>query len=145
VIVGEDDVFLRPAGALRTKHLPTIPIVIGEFVRDWTIGIAEEILRPFDPETLDVTASRDLIRELWPWRTILENRVVSGSATMKESHREWYDVRRLSRDKHRAKMSITFADVATHNHFVLERGAKVFNRTAPIIKLSGDATEEDYL
>ena len=35
--------------------------------------------------------------------------------------------------------------VATHNHFVLDRGGKVFNRTAPIIKLAADATEDDHL
>ena len=35
--------------------------------------------------------------------------------------------------------------VATHNHFVLDRGGKVFNRTAPIIKLPADATEDDHL
>src|SRR5690606_14249254 len=42
-------------------------------------------------------------------------------------------------------LSIAFAFVATHNHFVLDRGGKVFNRTAPIIKLREDATEDDHL
>ena len=32
-------------------------------------------------------------------------------------------------------LSIAFAFVATHNHFVLDRGGKVFNHTAPVIKL----------
>src|SRR5262245_39213693 len=41
--------------------------------------------------------------------------------------------------------SITFAFVATHNHFVLDRGGKVFNRSAPIIKLPSNATEEAHL
>ena len=41
--------------------------------------------------------------------------------------------------------SIAFAFVATHNHFVLDRGGKVFNRSAPIIKLPADATEDDHL
>ena len=145
IIVGEDEVFLRPAGALRTRDLPTIPIVVGELVRDWSLSISEDILRPFDPETLETMAPLDLVRELWPWRTTLENRVVSGSTTMKESNRQWYDVRRLSRDKHRTKMSIVFAFVATHNHFVLDRGGKVFNRTAPIVKLKEGATEGDHL
>jgi hypothetical protein len=35
--------------------------------------------------------------------------------------------------------------VATHNHSVLDRGGKVFNRSAPIIKLPNDATEDDHL
>jgi hypothetical protein len=42
-------------------------------------------------------------------------------------------------------MSIAFAFVATHNHFVLDRGGKVFNRSAPVIKLPPDATEDDHL
>ena len=33
-----------------------------------------------------------------------------------------------------------FAFVATHNHFVLDLGGKVFNRTAPAIKLPAPAT-----
>lgn len=42
-------------------------------------------------------------------------------------------------------MSITFAFVATHNHFVLDRGGKVFNRSAPVIKLPEGASLEDHL
>src|SRR5262249_16435324 len=34
---------------------------------------------------------------------------------------------------------------ATHNHFVLDRGGKVFNRSAPVIKLPSNATEDEYL
>ena len=45
----------------------------------------------------------------------------------------------------RTPLSIAFAFVATHNHFVLDRGGKVFNRSAPIIKLPRDATEDDHL
>jgi hypothetical protein len=35
--------------------------------------------------------------------------------------------------------------VATLNHFVIDRGGKVFNQHAPIIKLSADAIEDDHL
>jgi len=35
--------------------------------------------------------------------------------------------------------------VATHNHFVLDRGGKVFNRSSPVIKLPESATEDDHL
>ena len=42
-------------------------------------------------------------------------------------------------------MSIAFAEVATHNHFVLDRGGKVFKQTAPVIKLSEGATEDEHL
>ena len=42
-------------------------------------------------------------------------------------------------------LSITFAFVATHNHFVLDRGGKVFKQSAPVIKLPAEATEQDHL
>ena len=42
-------------------------------------------------------------------------------------------------------MSIAFAEVATHNHFVLDRGGKVFKQTAPVIKLPEGASEDDHL
>ena len=35
--------------------------------------------------------------------------------------------------------------MATHNHFVLDRGGKVFKQTAPVIKLPEGATEDDHL
>jgi hypothetical protein len=40
---------------------------------------------------------------------------------------------------------IGFAFVTTHNHFVLDRGGKVFNGTAPIMKLPPGASEADHL
>ena len=33
----------------------------------------------------------------------------------------------------------------THNHFALDRGGKVFNRWAPVIKLPEGASEDDHL
>ena len=41
--------------------------------------------------------------------------------------------------------SIAFAFVATHNHFVLDRGGKVFKQSAPVIKLPAGASEDDHL
>ncbi len=38
-----------------------------------------------------------------------------------------------------------FAFVATHNHFVLDRGGKVFKQSAPVIKLPEGASVEDHL
>ena len=41
-------------------------------------------------------------------------------------------------------LSITFAFVATHNHFVLDRGGKVFKQSAPVIKLPVGASEDEH-
>ena len=51
----------------------------------------------------------------------------------------------LARAKLRVPLSMAYGEVATHNHFVLDRGGKVFNRSAPVIKLPEGATEDDHL
>ena len=57
----------------------------------------------------------------------------------------WFEYSGFSKPRSHYLSSITFAFVATHNHFVLDRGGKVFNRTAPVIKLPEGATEEAHL
>ena len=67
-------------------------------------------------------------------------------ATTRDEGGPWWDVVPLGRmDRYEAPLSITFAFVATHNHFVLDRGGKVFNRSAPVIKLPEGATEDEHL
>jgi hypothetical protein len=48
------------------------------------------------------------------------------------------------RSRLQSPLSLAFAFVATHNHFVLDRGGKVFKQSAPVIKLAS-ANEEDHL
>ncbi len=58
---------------------------------------------------------------------------------------KWYEWQELYGGKLATSLSIAFAFVSTHNHFVLDRGGKVFNRTAPVIKLPDGASEDDHL
>lgn len=64
--------------------------------------------------------------------------------TMEESGRLWFDVRRLSRDKHQTPLSIVYPSVASHNHFILDRGGKVFKDSVPVIKLRSDTGEDEH-
>jgi hypothetical protein len=50
-----------------------------------------------------------------------------GGKTKVQGGLKWFEYGRLTKDKLRTPLSITFAEVATHNHFVLDRGGKVFN------------------
>lgn len=145
VIIGEDEIFTRPNSAYQWSVLPKRPLVIGEGIRDWTLSFEEDVIFPLAGQEYECVETPEVTRELWAFRRVLEERVVSGSTTMKESNRRWFDLRRFSRDKNRRPLSLAFAFVATHNHFVLDRGGKVFNRSAPIIKLPDAATEDDHL
>lgn len=146
-VAGEDDLWLAEPGGWRRFGLEAsaIPLVIGEAVRDWSIDNATEILYPYKQiggEAVD--GGHPLVRVLWPWRTLLWNRRVFGKQ-MKAVGRRFYEHLEHYTDKLRTPLSIAFAFVATHNHFVLDRGGKVFNRSAPIIKLPESATEDDLL
>ena len=145
-----DDVFLLPMEAGKRIRLPDPHvrlIVIGEDVRDWSIANGDAVAFPYDAELspIEQKDAPDLIRYLWPTRSILANTKMFGNKTKVEIGLRWYEYGQFIAHKLRTPLSIAFAFVATHNHFVLDRGGKVFNRSAPIIKLPSTATEDDHL
>ncbi|MFP4031718.1 MAG: BREX-2 system adenine-specific DNA-methyltransferase PglX [Desulfococcaceae bacterium] len=81
---------------------------------------------------------------LWIFRNLLEVRTVFGK-TLKEKGSPWWEHLEHYKGKLLTKLSLVFAFVATHNHFVMDRGDKIFNRSAPVIKLSSLATEEEHM
>ncbi len=146
-VAGHDDIWTLPPGVWARRGLAgsVVPLVIGEVVRDWAISECPEILYPYRSRGGDVVPkSHILTRVLWPWRRLLETRTVFGKE-MKATGRPWWEHLEHYGDKLETPLSITFAEVATHNHFVLDRGGKVFKQTAPIIKLAPSATEDDYI
>jgi hypothetical protein len=74
----------------------------------------------------------------------LRNRKDFGNY-IEERGLRWFDHSMFFPARFRAKSLISFAVVTTHNHFVLDRGGKAFNRHAPIITLPGECGEDDYL
>ncbi len=146
-VTGEDDVYVLPAEAARRLRVGrTVPLVTGEFVRDWALASAGECVFPFS-EDFTLLAPDKLtseLRYLWRYRALISRRKRFG-VPMLVRGLSWYELQELYSNKLRTPLSITFAFVATHNHFVLDRGGKVFNRSAPIIKLPEGATEDDHL
>jgi hypothetical protein len=147
-VAGEDDIWIADTPGTWARQglaVRAVPLVLGECVRDWTITGCPEILYPY--ETLGGPAIDDrdpLVRHLWRWRVTLQNRTVFGKS-FKDGKRPWWEHLEHYSEKLRTPLGIAFAFVATHNHFVLDRGGKVFKQTAPIIKLPPDATEDDHL
>ena len=127
----------------RTERM-SAPLVLGDRVREWTIPLSGRCrnlslrLRSFKPR--DIRRAERLLH-LWPYRTILANRLTFGKRPSQRGL-PWYGVgMSYSCRTHRSPLSIAFAFVATHNHFVLDRGGKVFKQSAPVIKLPEGATE----
>ena len=88
--------------------------------------------------------SERLNQRLWPTRRILETQL-DFSQTKGERGIQWFEPSMFFPGRFRVPLGIAFAFVATHNHFVLDRGGKVFKQSAPVIKLPADATVEDHL
>ncbi|MFT4164429.1 MAG: BREX-2 system adenine-specific DNA-methyltransferase PglX [Microlunatus sp.] len=145
--VGADEAFIRPAGW--QPRVPLVvealrPLVIGEVVRDWTLDSNEFILLPYEYGAASLRRDGSVPQELWPWRALLAARV-TFQGSMGDPDRSWWDYMQYTLSPYRSALSIAFAEVATHNHFVLDRGGKVFKQTAPVIKLPDGSREDDHL
>lgn len=143
---GADESYFAPSGTWQrygsaTRHI--VPLVTGDAVRDWNTQVATETLFPYDRE-LQAELTEDIDPLLWRHRSILRERREPGG-THEEIGLTWYEWSRWHPERFSVQLGISFAFVATHNHFVLDRGGKVFNRSAPVIKLREGASEEEHL
>lgn len=144
---GEDDLYLLAdeAHAKRLGIEHARPMVTGDLVRDWTAGAMTAVwLYDEGFNLLELDTLKQTSRYFWPAYCVISRRKRFGTP-MVERGFAWYEYQELYVNKLRTPLTITFAFVATHNHFVLDRGGKVFNRTAPVIKLKAGTSEEEYL
>lgn len=143
------DVMLVPSAMdfLRHRVEPAVmrPLVIGEKIRDWSFSPLPETLFPYDPSLVDIAEIPGFEHWVWPFRTTMGNRATFAKLTYFDEGRPWWEWHQVALDRLRIPLSIAFASVATSNHFVLDRGGKVFKQTAPVIKLPEGATVEDHL
>jgi hypothetical protein len=146
----EDEVFIVPRRHAERLSIPTRllrEMVIGESLRDWHRSSCDPAVFPYDSHFVPIPKDLDspIFRYLWRYRASLSSSKMFGGRTKVESGLNWYEYGRLTADKLRSPLSIAFAFVASHNHFVLDHGGRVFNRTAPVIKLIQSAGEKQHL
>ena len=149
-IMGADDAFMVGGGYRRRLSLESAgnsKLVVGENVRDFTVLESTATWFPYNErhELLAVESFPRWERSLWRNRTELGNRATFSRRTYLTEGRPYFEWHQLPKDNATSPLTITFAFVATHNHFVLDRGGKVFNRSAPVIKLPEGATEDQHL
>lgn len=147
---GADDCFFSSRQALqrhRVEQSVIRPVITGDVVRDWAVGAREYAIAPYDSDAslLPIDPSEGWARRLWPNRVVLGAVTGFGGETQRDTGRPWWAWYRWVAKRYEVPLSIAFAFVATHNHFVLDRGGKVFKQSAPVIKLPEGATEDDHL
>lgn len=146
-IIGEDEAFSSLVGTNLLRKIEKSlhrPYVRGELIRDWNLEWDSETLFPYS-STIELLDKESFIFNLWPLRALLEQRRDFSRATYKECGRPYWEYHQIPKERNQRKLLITFSEVATHNHFVLDHGGKVFKQTAPIIELPNKASENDHL
>ena len=146
----EDDVYVAEASVFVTRGVARSNLremVLGDGVRDFVSQGQPLAIFPYDSDfqPIAVEFEPSLHRWMWPYRSNLSANLLFGGQTKVQAGLLWTEYGRLTASKLRTPLSITFAEVATHNHFVLDRGGKVFKQTAPVIKLPEAATEDEHL
>ena len=144
---GSDDAYFAPRGTWKRFSVGgggVRSLVEGDAVRDWMIEPQVEAIFPYNASYQACLEDSSIARMLWVLRQGLRSRQELGG-----SHEEvgltWYEWSRWHPERFCVDLGIGMSFVATHNHFVLDRGEKVFNRSAPVIKLPKGATEEQHL
>lgn len=148
-IIGSDDAFILPTRvvALRGDTAGYREFVTGDNVRDFTVSVDEAALFPYnaDFDLVSLAELRGAAGRMWSFRTMLWSRPTFTKRTYREEGRAWFEWHQLPKDPGAHRWSITLAFVATHNHYVLDRGGRIHNKSAPVIKLPEGATEEQHL
>lgn len=148
VVTGADEAFASggPRDLRRITGADGRPFVSGEDVRDYRIRPVLNTIWPYDHdfESVPLEAGTLMYKHFWPLRTTLSNRKLYGKPFLSTGLR-WHEYGEVNPNKQRIPLSLTFAEVATHNHFALDRGGSAFRQTAPVIKLPANASEDDHL
>jgi hypothetical protein len=144
-----DDVFVVPAdlpARLSLEHGAFAALVEGDKVREWALQASGAVFAPYTiaglAEPHDIPKC---LQWLWPLRTTLASRITFGRTTYAQEGRPWWGWHQVTLDRLIYAYVLAFGEIATHNHFVLDRGGKVFKQTAPMIRLPVDTSQADHL
>ena len=148
-ITGDDAVFVSEntvPHAWRRSGVGAREFIEGERIRDFTISGSSNSIYPYVASSS--IGKRSIAglggsEAFWPFRTVLRNGLAFHQ-TREERGLEWYEYMLPNWPRLDSSKLIAFAEVTTHNHFVLNPGERVFNRSAPVIKLPAVATDNDY-
>jgi very-short-patch-repair endonuclease len=146
---GADETYFAPPLVWWRHRLPAatiVPLVEGDIIRDWELTPVTEAILPYDSKLQATLTGVDnpILRHLWHFKQFLVRRR-EPNGTHEEIGLTWYEWSRFQRERFLEPLGTAFAFVATHNHFVLDRGGKVFKQSAPVIKLPAGGTEDDHL
>ncbi|WP_405105587.1 BREX-2 system adenine-specific DNA-methyltransferase PglX [Micromonospora sp. NBC_01405] len=141
-----DDAYLVGASLRRRLHGDTavVSFIAGSAIKDFAVDDGDQIIFPYSRDGDDACVGEAGSRLLWLYRILLKKRQALSGA-QEDRGLAWFEYSDFHPARWVAPIKITFAFVATHNRFAIDRGRKIFNRAAPVIKLPDTAGEEEYV
>ncbi|MDE8345044.1 MAG: hypothetical protein POH28_02540, partial [Acidocella sp.] len=124
---GIDEIFVAPEQSMlrfRTERALVREMCIGEQTRDWGTLAGEGAFAPYGPghDLIPSVPGAGWYKRVWPFRPCSEGMISFARRTRKDLGEEWWSWYRWIPERYHIRLSIAFAFVATHNHFVLDRG-----------------------
>jgi hypothetical protein len=147
VVTLEDEAYHLPRSLVARLHFDpayTRDFGVGDALRDWTATSTDVVLFPHKARSFEPYIDKQLGHWFWPLRVGLSERQWFKKSQVQRGL-AWFEYGHISREKFASELSIAYGEITTHNHFVLDRGGKVFKQTAPVIKLPAGASEDDHL
>ncbi|GFE18064.1 DNA methylase [Streptomyces glebosus] len=149
-IPGSDEAMIAPLRTFQASNIEAsylYPLTLGDDLRDWANRANTCIWFPYNNQhnLLPLSGAPRAHKWLWSNQTELGNRATFSKQTYFTEGRPWYEWHQLPKDEGASDWSLVFSFVATHNHFVLDRGGMAFKQSAPVIKLPQRASEDEHL
>ena len=146
-VCGAEPVYsLTPAEARRLGVADLlVPVVAGHAVRDWCVNPLGTLVYPHKdlggpPISEDHPATRG---HFWRYRSILRTRRHYGR-TLEELSRSWVEHIQHQVDRVPLRRALAHTYVATHNHFAYCATPRLYMKTAPALRLTDAASDDDY-
>lgn len=146
----EDEVYFSTRAALQRRAVEKSllrTVVQGEGIRDWCVVLSQSALFPYDANYAPIAEDKEAFwyKYLWPYRANLSNSIMFGRKTKTDAGLAWYEYGRLTTGKCGRSFTMAFGEVSTHNHFILDRNALLFSRSANIIQMQDKDDEQLHI
>ncbi|MGW2395398.1 BREX-2 system adenine-specific DNA-methyltransferase PglX [Kitasatospora sp. NPDC001664] len=115
----------------------------GNGIRDWQMSATGEIVLVSGAATRPMPRP-ETERALWPWRTPLWARATFADGDYRAAGRHWLSWHQISVTD-RSRQHISFAKIATHNHFAMARAGLVEKPSSLRVELREEIGEDDSL
>ena len=148
-IPAADEVFLIPSHvskSLRIEEELIRTLVNGDELTDWSISRSGSTIFPYERngDLIDLGAYKGFANYAWSFKTVLGNRPTFNKSTYFNEGLPWWKWHQVSPDRLEGD-TIAFAEIGTHNRFILDEWKTLFSRSVNILKLRKDAGRDQYL